>query len=110
MYHVLVGMVTEFFSLQVRLSVQITGGFEWTMQIGGDKIGSDREPPSTLPQVLTTVSAVMRVIVGIDSLKFCPGNEDERYFPIQAARKGYSRIPQVKCCIQRLWSSNIALI
>lgn len=68
--------------------MNIADSFEWTLQVGAGKIESDRKPLSALPQMLTTVSAVVSVMKGMDSFRFCPGNEDERYFPIQAARKG----------------------
>ena len=68
--------------------MQITSNFEWTVQIRGEKISSNRKPLCALPQVLTIVSTLMRVTECLDSMRFCPGNMDEKYFPIQAAKKG----------------------
>lgn len=52
---------------------------------------SSRRLLSSLPQFITTVSSVLRVIEGIDSFSFCRGNEDEKYFSVQASRKGVLR-------------------
>ena len=49
---------------------------------------SDKEPLTRLPQVLSSVSAVRRLTDDLATLKFCPGNEDEKYLVLQEARKG----------------------
>lgn len=82
--------------------MQVTDEFEWRMQIGQHRISSDRKPLSTLPQLLTTVSALRRVIEGVESLKFCPGNEDDKYFSVQAARKGIFKDSTGKICMKKL--------
>ncbi len=71
-----------FFSLKV--SVDLFGG----ILVAGHCLPSDAELLAALPQNLNTVRDVKKVIDGLDSLQLCTGNDDERYFSIQAARKG----------------------
>ncbi len=45
-------------------------------------------PDNLLPVKLDSVHSISRAIQTLDSCNFCTGNEDERFHPLQAAKKG----------------------
>ena len=73
--------------------MEVKEDLSWTLQVGERRIASDNIPLAALPQTLNSVSKVRRLIEGLETLKFCTGNEDEKYFPVQAARKGLFKDP-----------------
>ncbi len=79
--------------MQVKLGVEITGDLAWSLLIGVKRIESNTKPLVGLPQMLTSVSTVRVVIEQLESLAFCKGNEDDKYFPVQEARKGVFKDP-----------------
>ena len=79
--------------IQVKFAMEVKEDLSWTLQVGKRRIASDNIPLAALPQTLNSVSKVRRLIEGLETLKFCTGNEDEKYFPVQAARKGLFKDP-----------------
>ncbi len=63
------------------------GDFSWRLLLAGHPC---EEPLDflQLPQKLHTVQDVRKVIDNLNGLQLCAGNDDDRYFTIQAARKG----------------------
>ncbi len=73
--------------------MEVTEELTWSILIGRQQIESHSKQLGALPQALTSVANVRRSIEGLEALKFCTGNEDSRYFPVQAARKGVFKDP-----------------
>ncbi len=59
--------------------------------VAGRQLPSDAELLASLPQKLDTVGELKTLLTGLHVLKLCIGNDDERYFDIQAVRKGIFR-------------------
>lgn len=65
----------------------------WSLQIGRQQLKSNSKQLCALPQTLSSVSSVRLSVKGLESMQFCTGNEDSKYFPVQAARKGIFKNP-----------------
>lgn len=72
----------------MKFTIEATEDLAWSLQIGQHRIDSHSKQLGALPQTLLSPTDVKRSIDGLESLHFCTGNEDARYFPLQAARKG----------------------
>ena len=66
------------------MDIKINEDFSWSLTSLGNVI------KSCLHQFnrITTVVILDNVIRFLESCHFCSGNEDKKYFPIQAKRKG----------------------
>lgn len=74
---------------QVRFSIEVVVDFKWTVRIGSSiRLQLNSGPLLDLPQTLNTLNQLRRVTERMESFKICTGNENEKYFPLQAARKG----------------------
>lgn len=51
-------------------------------------IESANDPLQTLPQKLSSVADVMKVIKALESFRFCLGNEGDRFDSLIGSRKG----------------------
>ena len=67
--------------------------YTWLVQVGDKTVHSAGQPLSSLPQLITTVSKLIQSIHRLDGLNVCVGNADEKYHPLQVARKGVFRDP-----------------
>lgn len=73
---------------RVKFSIEVKGELDWSVLIGGSSLSSQCDVLSALPSCLCSVTNVRKVIDGLESLHYCTGNEDQKYFSVQAARKG----------------------
>lgn len=74
--------------LQIKFGIEIAIDFSWKVCVAGVGYASSSDLLATLPQVLASAGKVRQAIDGLESLYFCTGNGDEKYFSVQAARKG----------------------
>jgi hypothetical protein len=72
--------------MQIRFSLHISSELHWNVRIGGVMIEADIL--NALPRTLSSAASLVEVINTLESCHFCVGNDDEKYHPIQAARKG----------------------
>lgn len=73
------------FLKQILLNLEICEDFTWVVRSQGNMIElSD----TSLPSTLTTVACVVEAVKFLQSCHFCCGNEDKRFYPLQAERKG----------------------
>lgn len=83
--------------IQVKFTMEVTEELTWSLQIGQQRVESRSKHLGALPQVLTSLSNVRHSVEGLESLHFCTGNEDSKYFAVQAARKGVFKDPTGAC-------------
>lgn len=60
----------------------------WQVQTEGKRLTCSSSMLSVLPQVVSSVADVQNIITFIDSCTTCAGNDDEKFTPLIAARKG----------------------
>lgn len=68
--------------------MNVLSDFRWNLAIREYVIESADDPLGTLPQELSSVANVVKVIKALESLQFCVGNEGNRFDSVIAARKG----------------------
>ncbi len=69
-------------------ALEITDIFTWTVRIQGQLVDISCTHLALLPCSLHSVSSVSEVIQALESSHFCIGNDDSKYSPLQASRKG----------------------
>ncbi len=69
-------------------SMVINANFTWKIVVGKKELKSSLAPFDILTQRVVSVSGVIEVVRYIESCHLCVGNNDKRYFELQAARKG----------------------
>ena len=73
---------------KVPLTLEILPDFSWSFHIHGKSLDLTRTHLDPQPKKLQSAIALSSLLMAIDSSHYCTGNEDERFFPLQAARKG----------------------
>lgn len=86
-------------ALQVKFSIEVKGELDWSVLIGEGRLSSDCSVLAALPHSLSSVTNVRKAISRLESLHYCTGNEDEKYFSVQAARKGVFKDSTGKTCV-----------
>ena len=67
--------------------------------MGEDWIKSDQDPLDNFPQVISSISNVEDLLVGLDGSNICEGNSDEKYTLSRNLGKVFSGMALVQCSI-----------
>ena len=70
---------------QIHLTIKISNNFSYILKTMGNVIGLK---DIRVPNKIISVSSLLETITLINSSSFCCGNEDSRFFPLQAERHG----------------------
>ena len=69
-------------------SVTVDFDFSWCLRIGEKQLFSSTSSLASLPSSISSVVALTAVLDFIDSCSICTGNQDPKYAPLIAVRKG----------------------
>ena len=73
---------------QISISMIICIDLSWHVRVHGHMLHASCPPLSSLPQTITSVDNVRRVLKYLNSCTVCIGNSDEKYIPLIRPRKG----------------------
>ena len=71
--------------MQVSITIEIASDFSYEVKALGSVI---KVTDSGLPRVLDSPSSLIEAVTALDTFVYCCGNEDSKFFPIQAERHG----------------------
>jgi hypothetical protein len=73
---------------QLFCTLEVLADHCWKFRIQGKQIDLSHTHLNYLPSKLQSAAAVSNLLQAINSCCYCSGNEDKRFFPLQASRKG----------------------
>ena len=73
---------------QISISMIICIDLSWHARVHGHTLHASCPPLSSLPQTITSVDNVRRVLKYLKSCTVCIGNSDDKYIPLIWPRKG----------------------
>ena len=74
---------------QISLTIKMVDDFSWSLQVYGHPIESHTcSILSAVPQHLVSAELVGQFALQLEHCSVCPGNSDEKFFSLAAAKKG----------------------
>ena len=73
---------------QLTCGLVVHQDFFWHVHVKEQKLTTCSPPLSTMPQVISSVADVGDILEFINSCVTCSGNNDDKYAPLIASRKG----------------------